>query len=139
MVLSKDEATNFNADIANDNNFKSFKYKVKLVGNTEADGANGILKNATVTVSLKYLSNFWGSLKMPLIFCKIELKLKWTKYYVLHADGNDNINDKDNIIIFNIKDTKLYVPLVTLSARENQNSSKLLSKRVWKISLLEWI
>ena len=130
MVLSKDEATNFNADIANDNNFKSFKYKVKLVGNTEADGANGILKNATVAVSLKYLSNFWGSLKMPLIICKIELKLKWTKYYVLPADGNDNINDKDNIIIFNIKDTKLYVPLVTLSARENQNSSKLLSKRV---------
>ena len=40
MVLSKDEATNFNVDIANDNNFKSFKYKVKLVGNTEADGAN---------------------------------------------------------------------------------------------------
>ena len=137
MVLSKDEATNFNVDIANDNNFKSFKYKVKLVGNTEADGANGILKNATVAVSLKYLSNFWGSIKMLLIICKIELKLKWTKYYVLPADGNDNINDKNNTIIFNIKDTKLYVPLVT--QRDNQNSSKLLSKRVWKISLLEWI
>ena len=128
MVLSKDEATNFNVDIANDNNFKSFKYKVKLVGNTEADGANGILKNATVAVSLKYLSNFWGSIKMLLIICKIELKLKWTKYYVLPADGNDNINDKNNTIIFNIKDTKLCVPLVT--QRDNQNSSKLLSKRV---------
>ena len=39
---SKDEATNFNADIANDNNFRSFKYKTKLLGNTEADRANRI-------------------------------------------------------------------------------------------------
>ena len=28
----KDEATDFNANIANDNNFKSFKYKAKLSG-----------------------------------------------------------------------------------------------------------
>ena len=33
---SKDEATNFNADIANDDNFKSFKYKNKLLGNAFA-------------------------------------------------------------------------------------------------------
>ena len=41
---SKDEATDFNADIANTNIFKSFMYKIKLLENTEADGANGILK-----------------------------------------------------------------------------------------------
>ena len=40
---SKDEATNFNGDIANDNNFKFFKFKAKLLGNTKADGTNGIL------------------------------------------------------------------------------------------------
>ena len=61
---SKDEATNFNADIANDNNFRFFKYKTKLLGNSEADRTNGILKNAAVAVPLKYLSNFWRSLKM---------------------------------------------------------------------------
>ena len=55
---SKDEATNFNADIANANNYKSFTYKVKLLENTEADGDNGIFKNATIAVPLKYLSNF---------------------------------------------------------------------------------
>ena len=38
--FSKDEATNFNVDIANDNNFKSFKYETKSLGSTEADGAN---------------------------------------------------------------------------------------------------
>ena len=40
---------------------------------------------------LKYLSNFWRSLRLPLINCKIKLKLKWTKYYVLSANGNDNV------------------------------------------------
>ena len=58
---SKDEATDFNADIVNDNNFKSFKYKAKLLGNTVAqadNAANGILKNATIAVPLKCLSNF---------------------------------------------------------------------------------
>ena len=31
---SKDEATNFNAGVADDNNFKSFSGKVKLSGNS---------------------------------------------------------------------------------------------------------
>ena len=69
---SKDKATNFHADIAN-NNFKSSECKAKLVGNTEADGANRTLKNATNAVPLKYLSNFWRSLEMPLINWKAEL------------------------------------------------------------------
>ena len=77
---SKDEATNFNADIANEGNVKTFKYKAKLLENTIANGANGVLRNAAIAVSLKYLSNFWKSLEMPLINCKVELKLKCTKY-----------------------------------------------------------
>ena len=63
----------FEADIANDNNFKSFKYKTKLLENTITDNANEILKNATSAVSLKYLSNFRTILEMPLIICKVEL------------------------------------------------------------------
>ena len=77
---SKDEATDFNADIVNDNNFKSFKYNIKLLANTVAQAdnvSNGILKKATIAVPLKYLSNFWRSLEMPLINCKVESKLKW--------------------------------------------------------------
>ena len=65
---------------------------------------------------------------MPLIDCKVELKLTWTKYCVLSADGNDIDNANSNNIIFTIKDTKLYVPVVTLSTRDNQKLSKLLSK-----------
>ena len=68
---------------------------------------------------------------MPLIKCKVELKIKWIKYCVLFAAGNEhytNDNVNANHIIFTIKDTKLYVPVVTLSARDYQNLSKGLSK-----------
>ena len=54
--FSKDEATNFNVVVTNDNNFKSFKYKTRLLGNTavQADNAaNGILKNATIFCAIK--------------------------------------------------------------------------------------
>ena len=65
---------------------------------------------------------------MPLINCKVELKLKWEKYYVLSAVGNDNTNANTNNIIFTIKNTKLYVPVVTLLAKGDQKLSKLLGK-----------
>ena len=63
---------------------------------------------------------------MPLINCKTELKLKWTKYCVLSTSGNDT--DNAGNIIFTIKDTKLYVPVVISSTRDNQKLSKLLSE-----------
>ena len=101
---SKDESTNFNADIVNDDHFKSFKYKAKISGNTAAqpalNAANEIMKNATIAVLLKYLSNFWRSLEMPLINCKVELKFRWTKHCVLSVGGTDNANgnnDDNNI------------------------------------------
>ena len=62
---------------------------------------------------------------MPSINCKIELKIKWTEYCVLSANSNDNANN----IIFTIKDTTLYIPVATFSARNNKKLSKLLSKR----------
>ena len=82
---SKDETSN---DIANADNFKSFKYQAKLLGNTAVqpapNAANGILKNAKIAVLLKYLSNFRRSREMPLINCKVELKLRFNarKYYL---------------------------------------------------------
>ena len=73
---SKDEATNFTADIE-DNNFKSFKNKARLLENTEAYEDNGILNNATIAMSLKYLSNVWRPLEMSLINCTVELNFTW--------------------------------------------------------------
>ena len=63
-----------------------------------------------------------------MISCKVELKLKWAKYCVLAAAGNDNTNTNLDNIIFSRKDTKLYVPVVTLLAKDNQKLSKLLGK-----------
>ena len=128
---SKDEVSEFNANISNTNDFKSFKYKTKLSGNTVADGANRTLKNITIAASQKFLSNFQGSLEIPLINFKKELKLKWTKYDVLTAARNENeIHNDDNAnnFVSNIKQTKLYVPVVTLPVRDNQKLSKLLNK-----------
>ena len=71
---------------------------------------------------LKYLSYFCRSLKMPSINCKVELKLKWQSI-VLFAAGADNANANFNNIIFTIKDTKLYLPVVTLSAWENMGKT----------------
>ena len=54
---SKGKATDFNNNIANTNNFKSFKYMAKLLGKTVAQDAhnqtNKILKNTTIAVPLK--------------------------------------------------------------------------------------
>ena len=63
-----------NADVTDDNNTLSFKYKANLIGNIENDGTKNGVK---IAVPLKYLSHFWRSLEMPLINCKVELSLKW--------------------------------------------------------------
>ena len=79
---------------------------------------------------LNRLSNFQGLFKIPLINCKVELKLKSTKHCILAAASNKNTNDNPDTIIFTTKDTKLYVPAVTLSAKINQKLPKLLSKKI---------
>ena len=45
----------------------SFKYKSSLLGNPIASDGNGALRNAKIVVPLKYLSNIFRSLEMPLI------------------------------------------------------------------------
>ena len=62
-------------------------------------------------VPLKYLSNFWQTLKMPLINCKVKIILTWSSTCV--------ITDSNGAGTFAITDTKLYVPVVTLSTQEN--------------------
>ena len=66
--FKRDEIIN-NWDVTNDDNAPSFKYKANLIGNTENNGTKNGVK---IAVPLKYLSNFWRSLEMPLINCKVE-------------------------------------------------------------------
>ena len=53
--MKRDEIIN-NADVTNDNNAPSFKYKASIIDNTEADGTKNGVK---IAVPLNYLSNFW--------------------------------------------------------------------------------
>ena len=68
----KRDEINDNADVTNDNNAPSFKYKASIIGNTENNGTKNGVK---IAVPLKYLRNFWRSSQMPLINCKVELSL----------------------------------------------------------------
>ena len=103
------------ADIANNvtvNNSSSFKYEVNLLGDPVA-AANIARLNVKIVVPLKYLSNFFSSLEMPLINCKVKLNLTWKKECVLSTHAGD--------AVFIINDTKLYVPIVTLSKEDNKD------------------
>ena len=111
---------------ADGNAFKSFKYKIKLVGTATA--TSGILENATIAVLSKYLSNFQRSLEMTLINCKDKLNFKWAKYCVLAKGGVDNTDASSNITVFTIKDTKLYVPVFTYQQKTIKNYQNFLAK-----------
>ena len=73
--------------------------------------AGGNTKDVKIAVLLKYLSNFWRTLEMPLINCDINLILSWLSICI--------ITNSTDAGIFVITDTKLYVPVVTLSAQYN--------------------
>ena len=65
-------------------------------------------------VPLKYLSNFWRTLEMPLIKCKVNLILLWpTDCVIMYT------NVANQIPTFAITEAKLYAPVVTLSTQDN--------------------
>ena len=127
---------NYNADPIT--NSESFKYKSSITGKTSnANQENGentkqgntkIKKNLEIVVPLKYLSNFWRSLDMPLINSEVSLTLTWSENCVLTdittqtaRNANPNADppveareriDAPTNATFKITDTKLYVPLV---------------------------
>ena len=87
---------------------KSFKSKIKITGKTPNDDNE---KDVEIMVPLKYLSTFWRTFEMPLINCEVNLILTWSSTCV--------ITESNGAGTFAITDTKLYVPVVTLSAQEN--------------------
>ena len=129
---SSTDANNITHSILNS---KSFDYKANFMKNCVTQ--NNLTDNyVKIVVPLKYLHNFWRNLNIPLINCEVELILTWFKNSVLiekltrDADYNNNnlvvrkIDNPENVI-FQITDTKLYVPVVTLS---KENYIKLLEQ-----------
>ena len=88
---------------------ESFKSKVKITGKTPAAGNT---KDVEIIVPLEYLSNFWRILEMPLINYEFNSILTWSKDYVITNSTGERK--------FTITETKLYVPVVTLSTKDNE-------------------
>ena len=146
----KDEPNDFpanNYDVNPITNSESFKYKCSITGKTsnanQEDGEDTepgnkkTQKNLEIVAPLKHLSNFWRTLDMPLINCEVSLTLPWSENCVLtdittHAARNANPNadppvkareriDAPTNATFQMTDTNLYVPLVTLSTKDDKN------------------
>ena len=108
---------------------KSFDYKTSITGKLEG---NNTEKESEIVVPLKNFSNFWRTLDMLLITCEINLILALSEICVLiskatrtavPAQGENPavaaINNPTNTT-FQIKDAKLYVPVVTLSTESDK-------------------
>ena len=91
--------------------FATTTFKQKLTGQAAADA-----KKDVEIVALKYLYNFWRNLEMTLINCEINLILTLSEKCV--TSFGTVVNQSAT---FEITDTKLYVPLVTLSTQDNAN------------------
>ena len=91
----------------------SFSFKTKITGQTDN---NGRIDNVEIMVPLKYLSNFWRTLEMPLINCEVNLILTWSADCVIIYT-----NVANEICTFTIAETNHYVLVVTLLAKIMQN------------------
>ena len=95
-------------------------YKSKPIKGTDDNNVN----NVKLVVPLKYVSSFFRSLEMPLVNCKIDLELTWHKNCMISS-----VNAAaGQVVSFMITNTKLYVPVVTLSTEDNNNLTKQLNK-----------
>ena len=77
------------ADFTATNTTDSFKFKAKLIGQTNNDGEINCVK---IMIALKYLSNFWRTLEMPLINCEVELVLNWSANCIIISTNVANQN-----------------------------------------------
>ena len=91
----------------------SFNFKTKIKGQTNCDG----IINIEILVPLKYLSNFWRNLEMPLINCEAEPILTWSAGWVIIYTDVAN-----QVPTFTISETNLYDLIVTLSTQDNAKS-----------------
>ena len=115
--FKRDEVPVGNGDLTI-NNSQTFKYKAAILRKTAdaVNNTNSSVKEAKILVQLKYLSNFWRSLEMPLTNCKVYIELNWIEDCILSSAGNT--------AKFAITDTKLHVPIVTLSTKDSANLAK---------------
>ena len=113
-------------DVRNDNltQSESFKPKIKI---TEKTPATGNTKDVEIIVQLKYLTNFWRILEMPLINCEVDLILTWSTACVISSATGETK--------FEMTETKLYVLVVTLSTQDNAKFHLVLNEQLTGTSM----
>ena len=97
-------------------------------------------------MSLKYLSNFWRTLDIPLINCEVSLILTWSENCVITSQAARNADPDDDHAVaatkspteatFKIKDTNLYVTIVTLLTEDDNKLLEQLKTRFKRI--IKW-
>ena len=101
------DIVDFNGTNATD----SFSFKTKITGQTNN---NERIDNVEIMVPLKYQSNFWRTLEMPLINCEVELILAWSAdCVIIYTDA------ANQVATFTITEINLYLLVVTLSTQDN--------------------
>ena len=140
--LNDPPAANYHADLIASS--ESFKYESSITGKTsnanQENGDNTEEENAKtktnlkIVVPLKHLSNFWRTLDMLLINCEVSLTLTWSGSFVLTdittktaraAQGDNPARPAINVptnVTFQIADTKLHVPVVSLSTENDKRT-----------------
>ena len=88
-------------------NFKAFNFKSSITDNTNNAG----IANVKTLVLLKYLSDFWRTLKISLTNYEVTLDLNWS--------GNRVICDANSATTFAMNSRKSYLPVVTLLIEDN--------------------
>ena len=142
--LCDDTNNNNNSPNKDAINSESFKYKTSITGSTynvdaritnkEGNQVNNPAHDANksgkkeveIAVPLKYLSNFWRTLNMPLFNLEVSLSLTWSENCVITSmEKRVIINTRRDVsptgATFKITDTKLYIPVVTLSTKDDNN------------------
>ena len=115
-------------DGPNDNlaDSESFKSKINITGKTLATGNE---KDVEIMVPLKYLSNFWRILEMPLINCEVNL--------ILTLSSTCVITNFTGAGTFKITDTKLYVPVLSVLTQDNSKRLQQLKELATGINIYQ--
>ena len=116
---------------------KSFDYKTNITGKLECKNVGK--DDIEIVVPLKYLSNFWRTLDIPLINCEISFTLTWSENCVITSKATREVDhdadpavagiNNSTIAVFKITDCKLCVPVVTLSAENVNKLSEQIKSR----------
>ena len=104
----------------------SFGYKTSITGRLEGKNTE---KEVEIVVPLKNLGNFWSTLDIPLLNYEINIILTWSENCVITSKATRDVDPDANPAVaavnnptnatFEIKDTKLYIYVVTLSTEDD--------------------